>query len=452
MVSIHLYRPYWFSSRTFKNSSLLQDDLVITGSYNQPHVCFDNNRASTKLRNKLYSSSDSEYAGCDDADSSMHYAMKFNVTDEFHLLDTSSVQDARGAIIVSRGSENQASDVEINISTAYASPYMPEVLHSFDPPANTLRLSYTSTKCIQVKVVISLRPDVRKKLRHFSMTTEMLELSMEPSLAWTVDNLSIHTTHGGISFSGAAGAYENLVTHNVTASSATGEIFGYFVADANLHLRNEAGTIGVFLIPRLQKDIPLALESITATTMSGDLFVDMYAFGEPPRPDHIWPMQPFTHSAHFHSDTGCVRASIPMGIAMNFTSGTSDLAVILIPFGAADKHVTSDLRTDAKRGTTYVHVWNTLQKSLGNGRFDPLLSLRSRHKVENGSMMIRYPYSWYGELEGMINKGELEFDGSSLSHVEKGDGWVKATRGKGASFMESWVEEGDLDIKIGLGL
>jgi hypothetical protein len=382
----------------------------------------------------------------------MHYKMKFNVTDEFHLFDSSPVQDARGAVIVVRGSENQGSDIEIDISTAYASPFIPDVLYNFDALANTLRLSYTSTKCIQVKVFISLRPDVRKELREFSMTTEMLELSMQSSLAWTVDNLFLHTTHGNIDFSGTTGAYETMITHNVTASSATGEIFGWFVADANLHLRNDAGPIGVFLMPRLQKDIPLALQSITATTVSGDLDVSMYARGEPPSPDGIWPMQPFTHNASVHSDSGCVHASMPMGNLMNFTSGSGDLAVSLIPFGAADEHARSNLRTYANQGATLVHVWNTLQKSLGDGKFDPLLSLRSRHKVENGSMMIRYPYSWYGELEGMASKGKLEFDGSSLSHVEKGAGWVRATRGNGTSFMESWVEEGDLDIKIGLGL
>lgn len=268
---------------------------------------------------------------------------------------------------------------------------------------------------------------------------------------WTVDNLFIHSAHGGVSFSGSSGAYDGMITHNVSVSSVTGEIFGYFVADGNLHLRNEAGTIGVFLIPRLHSDVPMMLESINATTVSGYLDVEMYVTGEPPKPADLWPMMPWTHTAHFYSDTGDVRAAIPMGRFTNYTSDTGDVAAILIPFGAADEHARSDFRTQSTRGDTYVHVYNTLQESLDDSKIDPLLSLRSRHKVVNGDMRIRYPYSWYGELEGVVSNGKLKFDGSRLSNVEKGAGWVKAKRGDGASFMESWVEDGDLDLEVGLG-
>jgi hypothetical protein len=94
-----------------------------------------------------------------------------------------------------------------------------------------------------------------------------------------------------------------------------------------------------------------------------------------------------------------------MGSFTNFTSGTSDIATILIPFGAADEVRRSDLRTDAKRGATYVHIYNTLQESFDDGRIDPLWSLRSGHKVEDRSIMMRYPYSGYGGLKGVARGG-----------------------------------------------
>jgi hypothetical protein len=86
-----------------------------------------------------------------------------------------------------------------------------------------------------------------------------------------------------MNFSGVTGAYETLVTDNVIASSATGDIFGYFVAHVNLYLRNDAGTVGVYLIPRFQADIPMTLESIAAITVSEYPDVEMYVLGEPPR-------------------------------------------------------------------------------------------------------------------------------------------------------------------------
>jgi hypothetical protein len=35
--------------------------------------------------------------------------------------------------------------------------------------------------------------------------------------------------------------------------------------------------------------------------------------------------------------------------------------------------------------------------------------------------------------------------------LKRGGGWVKARRGDGGNFMESWVLEGEIDATIGLG-
>ena len=63
---------------------------------------------------------------------------------------------------------------------------------------------------------------------------------------------------------------------------------------------------------------------------------------------------------------------------------------------------------------------------------------------------MRYASGWHGKLEGLVSKGTLDFDGSRLGHVEKGENWVKANVGEGMSFMESWLDEGDLEIKLGI--
>jgi hypothetical protein len=47
--------------------------------------------------------------------------------------------------------------------------------------------------------------------------------------------------------------------------------------------------------------------------------------------------------------------------------------------------------------------------------------------------------------------GGAQFDGTRIDKVEKGDDWIRVWRGKGKSFMESWVMKGDLDVKVGLG-
>lgn len=380
---------------------------------------------------------------CDYTDSVMNIATEFNVTDEFHFIDSSPVQDARGVILVQRGSSTQVSDIEINISLAYASPILPDVSYGF-ASADTMQLFYKSTECVQVNIEISLRPDLGKGVRDFSVTTNMLLLRISSRLSWTVGNLNIHSAHGDTEIMGEFDL-EPMITHNVSASSVTGEIWGWFVADAHLHLRNDAGKIDVLLIPRFDSDVPIALQSITVSTVSGLIVFKMWM--EQPG---TWPMEPFTHTTQIRSETGNIYGSVPLGALTNFTSETGNIAAIMVPFGAASEDASKDIRTESNQGNVYVHVVNTIWESLKNGRFDPLVSLRSRHKVNNGTLAIIYPSGWRGELEGLVSKGTLKFDGSRLKDVKKGDNWVKATSGEGMSFMESWVNEGELDIKVGL--
>jgi hypothetical protein len=57
----------------------------------------------------------------------MQYVIKFNVADEFYFLDSPPAQDARGAITVKRGTESQASNIEVDISIAYDYPFLRDV-------------------------------------------------------------------------------------------------------------------------------------------------------------------------------------------------------------------------------------------------------------------------------------------------------------------------------------
>jgi hypothetical protein len=377
----------------------------------------------------------------------MRFGLAFNITNEFHFLDISrpSQDNVHGLVLVNRGSDDQIADIEVDVSTHYSSSSPPDVQFGELFFSKTFELDYSRVpedECIEIEAVIRLKPDVNKKLDSLSIKSERLGINMQGSLTWTVDNLSLHAAHGNTVY--GASDPEPLVTHNISASSITGEIYGYFVADAHLNMTNDAGNTGVFLIPRMNSDVPATLESITVTSVSGEMIVGTLAEID------LWPMRPFHHTTHIRSETGKIRAGVPHGTLTNITNDKGDMTATLIPFGA-DPGTETEFHTQTNEGNMYVHVYNTIQESLKDGQVDPLLSLKSRHEVVKGSAKIRYPYSWWGSLEGKVDKGTLEFDGTRMDKVEKGDGWVKAWRGESESFMESWVCEGELDVKIGLG-
>jgi hypothetical protein len=64
--------------------------------------------------------------------------------------------------------------------------------------------------------------------------------------------------------------------------------------------------------------------------------------------------------------------------------------------------------------------------------------------------VLIYPCEWYGELEATIEHGEIQFDATQVKDFERGNGYIKATRGNGQSRMEVHVGTGNLDILVGL--
>jgi hypothetical protein len=443
---VHVYQTCWNFPGLANSDDLsykAQENISLPGLRNG--YKFLSPQASFNLQNRKKL----QYKSCESIETSSRQAleMEYNVTDRFRFVDNSVRafnQQARGFISVERGNSDQTSDILITMVMRYAYSPGDGWGRAYDERNSTFYLHYTSTNCTDIEVRIFLRPDTQKHLNHFEIQTKILNVNVDGSLSWTVDNVITHTSHGRTEFE-AARFEEPMITHNVASSSITGEIFGFYVADGNLTLANEKGAIGVCLIPRVNSDAAIRLESIQAKTDTGDIHVQMWADWE------YWPMQPFTHTTYISSQSGSIWAATPHGSLTNITSSTGDATALMVPFGTDSKEDESWIHTILDQGNLYVHVYNTVQDSLRDGKFDPMLRTRSRHKVFDGNLTIRYPYSWYGDLEGMVSSGKLEFDASRLEKVERGGWWVKATRGQGESFMESWVERGDLDIKVGLG-
>jgi hypothetical protein len=149
--------------------------------------------------------------------------------------------------------------------------------------------------------------------------------------------------------------------------------------------------------------------------------------------------------------SGQVWAAVPHGHFTNISSTSGDVTAFAIPFGVDSLEDQSEVYTFSRSGNTYVHMLDTIQESLQGDKKDPLLNTTSRHKVSVGSLHVRYPYSWYGNLEGHVDSGELTFDSSALEEFKRGERWVQAKRGKdGISEVEVLVGTGHLNIEIGL--
>ncbi|KAF2791581.1 hypothetical protein K505DRAFT_339448 [Melanomma pulvis-pyrius CBS 109.77] len=125
------------------------------------------------------------------------------------------------------------------------------------------------------------------------------------------------------------------------------------------------------------------------------------------------------------------------------------------PFGATNSDALNEIYTSSPSGFTCVDLDDPPEDS--SGKYNPLLNTVSEHTVGEGILQLKYQYSWYSEMEAIIQQGALAFDGSSLEETERGEEFVKAKRGpkgwspvEGESWMEARVGTGDLDIHLGL--
>jgi hypothetical protein len=208
-----------------------------------------------------------------------------------------------------------------------------------------------------------------------SLHSQVLDITIEGSLAWEVLNLLIHTSHGASSFEGTP------------SSTPSAPIFGYYIADAHLNVHNSHGITYIFLMTNIHGSIDP--KTITATSDFGEIHIE---YVQP-----YWPAQAYTHTTKIRTDSGRVYTYIPYGAKTNLSTVSGRLTAILFPFGADREGSQSEIYTSSQRNALYVSLSNTNQESL-EGRNDPLLNTRSVHEVGEGMLDIWYPYAWYDQV------------------------------------------------------
>jgi hypothetical protein len=391
--------------------------------------------------------------GCSSVVSSRNRDFGFNFTGDgaaanrWQLLDSSvpeSRKSLRGHITVDRGSSSQASDMEVIviIRSSDEKDLNNVHLHKSD---SVLNIDYTfkddSDVCTEVEMLVLLRPWPKRSLDWFDIRTSIFDIDYEPSLGWEINNLLTHTSHGDLFMDSRFPYKDPLIAHNVSISSIDGIIFGWFIPDENLELRNEDGGIGAFICPRLTEAVPFDPKSISISTVSGRVRVGLIYV--------VWPAKVYTHRTKIESVSGDISAVVPHGVHTNISSISGTIKTAIRSYGAASPNATSEIYTTSRSGDSWVMLYSPPNESLDES-YNPLLNTVSKHEVGEGQLWLNYPFAWFGKMEGKIEHGKLEFDGSLLEDIKRGEGYVTANRGKGESRMEAHVSTGALTIHLGL--
>lgn len=381
---------------------------------------------------------------------------QFNIStkhpNQWQLLDKAAAETRshlHGRVKVSQGKESQYSDIEIRaeLSSNNEADLNRIVLRDSEFALNMdYNLDNSIAKadlCTEVEIFISLRPNRTVDL--FEIRSNILDIDMGLSLNWTVYNLITYTSYGGTQIDSLRASEERLIAYNVSAGSTYGFVaLDLMAPEENLEVWSEDGGIYIEFWPDLYNWKPLDLNSISLSTLSGDIRF-LSSFSVP------WPKGDYTYRLSVSTDSGSIRSQAPHGLFTNYSSNSGDIACYLRPYGTTDPNTKNEIYTTTQSGNLLVRISEAFEA--GNGRYNPNSNSISKHLAENGIMKLRYSYDWLGELEAEIGNGYLDFDSSLLEDAEWGEGYVKARRGKGGeSHMNAHVGNGKLDIKLGLGL
>ncbi|CAO2656142.1 Nn.00g049450.m01.CDS01 [Neocucurbitaria sp. VM-36] len=393
-----------------------------------------------------------QYEKCSSSIASETRQFGYNLTTEdtpakqWHFLDSAPTESQgrlRGEITVNRGDLFQASDIEVRVIITSNNEGDLKNVH-LKASSLALGLDYLITDeneiCTDVQVLIYLRPWPKRLLNILDIRSEVLDITFKDMLNWHVNNLVVHTSHGN-SWYNSSHLTDPFIAQNITVSSKSGDIFGEYAANGNLAFENVHGHIGIIMIPMYGR--PFNLESISALTSTATIHVEADFT--------CWPTQPHTHITNIHTRSGELWAYIPHGSYTNLSSIRNILVTRLKPYGTPSPHNPSEIYTYSESGYTHVRVDDADPDTLKD-LHNPLLNTTSKHYLGSGTLWLRYPYSWFGNVQAQIEHGPLDFDASALEELEKSEGLVKAKRGKkGESQLDIQVGTGALDIELGLG-
>lgn len=347
----------------------------------------------------------------------------------------------RGEISVQKGTIHQAADIHIVITARSTHPVDPGTLDVIVSPSG-ISIAYTPSQdqsCTTLHILILLRPTPTRHMHALTLRTRILDISIQDTLAWEIDTLSTHTSHGTLTFDDPHSTWSKpLIIHTFIASSLTGYLFAALAAHGQIILRNEQGGIGVPLLPR--NSGPFRLERLQLSTRSGAIRTEMYARKWPA------PARAFDHIVQIHSASGAIEAGVPHGVFSYVSSVSADVLVGLFPSGGI---YNSEIYTYSQRGSTWFRLWDVLPQ-WGEGALGQMLSA---HRVGVGELRVKYPAEWFGMLVGRVGEGSVEVEGEGLVGVERGEGWMRARRGEGGmGVLLGEVGRGGMSVRVGVGL
>ncbi|OAL43987.1 hypothetical protein IQ07DRAFT_470248, partial [Pyrenochaeta sp. DS3sAY3a] len=365
-----------------------------------------------------------------------------NVMQSWELIQSSLIEPEKnfaGRITVDRGSGLQSSDITVVaiIRSSNKASLDDPVFHK---SRSGLHIEYSNKDTkedTRMEIIVYLRPWPKRSVDFFTIRTNALDVWIRGSMNWNFNNLVVHTTHGELMME-TNPLEETYIAKNASISSTHGIILGAFVADENLELRNEYGSIFAFLEGR--HSVPFEPKTISIFTQSGDIWAA--------KVQGAWPVKPYTHRTDIKSIAGEIATQVAHGSYTAIASFKGKIVAYIITYAVSDTDAPSDIYTATSSGEISVSVIDPQPDPYNE--ISPLANTTSEHVVGMGSLDVKYGDTWTGEMHGGTRYGGWEVH-MPPGEIHTGhDGDFNFRKGKGGkSEMLVSMGTGEVFVEVG---
>ena len=248
----------------------------------------------------------------------------------------------------------------------------------------------------------------------------------------------------------------------IKVATTSGRIHGNWPLFDVLNLRTISGEIGLSITPKEAAKADPKPAALTLRTASGTIQV-----AEPVRGGSETGIPARDYVFSVHSTSGLIRTALAFGglaDAAELSSTSGSIVADLLPVldrARVTPRQPAQLKTSTTSGSSMVRVLEPLW--VGDAPFStaggtPVLDrLEANHRSTSGSVSLRYPQSWEGDLSARTTSGTLRASGRDLRVMPSSRSWPRAlhahkragTGAQNASLLDVSTTSSEINVVIG---
>ena len=271
----------------------------------------------------------------------------------------------------------------------------------------------------------------------FDIETQNLNIIFSPIVKVTAEQLTLGSFHGSVLMPAKA---TEIDSRRTVVDLDNGSIEGSFYLFDLLSLSTNSGAIKVDVTPQEVNAMDPRPANLTVSTMTGKANVS-FTFQK----DRVYKIPERDYRVSMESKAGAISGTLLHGSSTILKSGSGGITAFLYPIGNPNNM--SKISTESVNGNTHLTIMPSLTKP-----DYPLRRLFSNHKANTGSIDLRYPDTWEGDIMGKYLTGSVHVDFGDTRIVHdggKGQSWhdFAAVKGKGWGVMTFQDMSGSVNIR-----